>query len=83
MNLKPSSFHSGFLSWVCGVLGMYDGKIPGIGRYAYRSNKDLVSESIKQIQQWDYRQIIVSHGEVVTENAREWFTKRVAGFWTG
>jgi flavorubredoxin len=46
---------------------------PGTSRLVKLCVKDraAVRESLEEILSWDFERVVVSHGEIITENAKE------------
>ncbi len=55
--------------------GIFDRPISPLEHKTSSSNRSLFKHSIEHILEWDFDKIILSHGRIITENAKETFKK--------
>lgn len=55
------------------LIGVYQRPVPPIDFRLSISEKFLARQSIKRILEWDFNKIILSHGQIITENGKEIF----------
>jgi hypothetical protein len=68
IKLAPGQSVPWVLRWVSGLKAF-----PGTSRLVKLCVKDRVAvrESLAEVMSWDFDQVVVSHGEVITDNAKE------------
>jgi Domain of unknown function (DUF4336) len=57
------------------ILGGYQSLSPSLLEWLATTDKEQVRKSVEQVLKWDFERVIMAHGSIVTQNAKEKFQK--------